>query len=65
MRKDKKNQLKQVIADHNNNELNKSTLSTITAGQKIGKVDLLIIGYKCENVVKASSNLAFEIDFFS
>ena len=47
-----------VIADHNNHELNKSTLSTITAGKKIGKVDLLIIGYKCENVVKASSNLS-------
>ncbi len=47
-----------VIADHNNHELNKSTLSTITAGKKIGKVDLLIIGYKCENVTKASSNLS-------
>ena len=47
-----------VIADHNNNELNKSTLSTITAGQKIGKVDLLIIGNKCENVVKAASNIS-------
>ena len=47
-----------VIADHNNHELNKSTLSTITAGKKIGKVDLLIIGYKCENVVKSSSNLS-------
>ena len=47
-----------IIADHNNHELNKSTLSTITAGKKIGKVDLLIIGYKCENVVKASSNLS-------
>ena len=47
-----------VIADHNNNELNKSTLSTITAGQKIGKVDLLIIGNKCESVVKAATNIS-------
>ena len=47
-----------VIADHNNDELNKSTLSTVTAGKKIGKVDLLIIGNKCENVVKAASNIS-------
>ena len=45
-----------VIADHNNDQLNKSTLSTITAGKKLGKVDLLIIGNKCENVTKTASN---------
>ncbi len=47
-----------VIADHNNDQLNKSTLSTITAGKKLGKVDLLIIGNKCENVTKTASNIS-------
>ena len=36
-----------VIADHNNHELNKSVNNH--CWKKNRKVDLLIIGYKCEN----------------
>ena len=46
-----------VIVDHNNVDLNKSTLSTITAAKKIGSVDLLIIGNDCKSVGSTSSKI--------
>ena len=46
-----------VIVDHNNVDLNKSTLSTITAAKKIGSVDLLIIGNECKSVSLAASKI--------
>ncbi len=46
-----------VIVDHNNVDLNKSTLSTITAAKKIGTVDLLIIGNDCKSVGSTSSKI--------
>ena len=46
-----------VIVDHNNVDLNKSTLSTMTAAKKIGSVDLLIIGNECKSVSLAASKI--------
>ncbi len=45
-----------VIADHNNEQLNVATLSTITAAQKFNSdVDVLVIGKNCQTVAEALS----------
>ncbi len=46
-----------VFVDHNNVDLNKSTLNTITAAKKIGTVDLLVIGNNCKSVVSTASKI--------
>ena len=46
-----------VIAEHNNSELNPSTLNTITAGTQLGDVDVLIAGENCDAVASAATNI--------
>ena len=46
-----------IIAEHNNNELNPSTLNTITAGTKLGDVDVLVAGDNCSDVVNAVASI--------
>lgn len=46
-----------VIAEHNNSELNPSTLNTVSAGQQIGSVDLAIIGNNCQSVANVASKI--------
>ena len=46
-----------VVAEHNNAELFPATLHTVNAANQIGSSDLLVIGSKCENVVKSSINI--------
>ena len=46
-----------VVAEHNNTELLPATLHTVNAANQIGSSDLLVIGSKCENVVKSSINV--------
>ena len=46
-----------VVADHNNKELIKSTLNTITAAKIIGPTDLLIIGSDCNEVAESASKI--------
>ena len=40
-----------VIAEHNNTNLLPATLHTVNAAKQIGKADLLVIGYNCQDVV--------------
>ncbi len=42
-----------IIAEHNNSELNSSTLNTITAGTELGDVDVLVAGENCADVANA------------
>lgn len=42
-----------IIAEHDNNELNPSTLNTITAGVALGDVDVLVAGENCGDVANA------------
>ena len=45
-----------VIAEHNNTVLKDSTLSTITAARQLSaEIDILIIGYECEDAVESAS----------
>ncbi len=46
-----------IIAEHNNNELNPSTLNTITAGIKLGDVDVLVAGENCTDVADAVASI--------
>ena len=46
-----------VVAKHDNAELFPATLHTVNAANQIGSSDLLVIGSKCENVVKSSINI--------
>ncbi|ELA08560.1 electron transfer flavoprotein alpha subunit-like protein [Moraxella macacae 0408225] len=47
-----------VYAEHDNNELKKATLNTITAGQKIGSdVVVLVAGSDCEAVATQASKI--------
>ena len=51
-----------VIAEHDNQTLKSSTLTTLTAAQHIaagseGRVHLLIVGHQCQNVVDAARTL--------
>jgi len=41
-----------VIAEHNNEALNPSTLNTITAASQLGEVSVLVIGQSCADVAK-------------
>lgn len=46
-----------VVAEHNNEELKSSTLSTINAALQIDKnIDVLVVGSQCNNVVNVLSN---------
>lgn len=48
-----------VYAEHDNNELKKATLNTITAGQKIGgDVVVLVAGSACQAVADQASKIA-------
>lgn len=42
-----------IIAEHNNSQLNPSTLNTITAGAELGEVDVLVAGENCGDVANA------------
>jgi electron transfer flavoprotein alpha subunit len=45
-----------ILAQHDNNAIQPSTLSTVTAAQNLGKdIHLLIAGYKCDNVARSAS----------
>ena len=46
-----------VVAEHNNRELLPATLHAVNAANQIGSSDLVVIGSKCENVVKSSINI--------
>ena len=46
-----------VIAEHNNNDLNPSTLNTITAGKELGDVDVLVAGTNCDSIVSTTANV--------
>ena len=46
-----------VIAEHDNLELNGSTLNTITAATELGSVTLLIAGSNCTKVANSAANL--------
>jgi len=47
-----------VIAEHNNQALNPSTLNTITAASQLGDVDVLVIGQACSDVANEAAQLA-------
>jgi electron transfer flavoprotein alpha subunit len=48
-----------VIAEHDNNELQLTTLNTITAGLELGdQVDLLVAGSGCEAVVASGGSIS-------
>ena len=47
-----------VIVDHNNDELIKSTLNTVSAAKLIGATDLLVIGNNCKNVASTASKIS-------
>lgn len=47
-----------VIAEHNNSDLNPSTLNTITAGTELGTVDVLVAGDNCDSVASAAASIA-------
>ena len=47
-----------VIAEHNNNELNPSTLNTVTAGSQLGEVDILIAGENSSAVASAAAQVS-------
>ena len=47
-----------VIVDHNNKELIKSTLNTVTAAQMIGPTELIVVGNNCENVALSASKIS-------
>ncbi|MDC2979285.1 FAD-binding protein [Pelagibacteraceae bacterium] len=45
-----------VLAEHNNNEIKSSTLNTISAASQIDQeIDVLVVGYKCEELVNKIS----------
>ena len=46
-----------VIADHDNKNLNKSTLSTIKAALEIGPTEVLVLGSKCIDVADYASKI--------
>ena len=48
-----------IIAEHNNSELNASTLNTITAGLELASdgVDVLVAGENCADVASAVANI--------
>jgi len=41
-----------VVAEHNINELLPATLHTVNAAMQIGKTDLLVAGYNCQEVIE-------------
>ena len=47
-----------VIAEHNNSELNPSTLNTMTAGSQLGEVDILIAGENSSAVASAAAQVS-------
>ena len=47
-----------VIAEHNNTELNPSTLNTVTAGTQLGEVDVLIAGNNSSSVASAAAQVS-------
>jgi electron transfer flavoprotein alpha subunit len=48
-----------VIAEHNNQELSASTLSTLTAAEKIGSdINLIVMGHNCQSVVEQAAACA-------
>ena len=47
-----------VVADHNNKDLIKSTLNTVTAAKIIGSTELLIIGSDCKTVADSASKVS-------
>ena len=47
-----------VIAEHNNSELNPSTLNTVTAGSQLGEVDILIAGENSSAVASAAAQVS-------
>ncbi|MDA0782650.1 MAG: FAD-binding protein [Rickettsiales bacterium] len=46
-----------VIAEHDNNNLKASTLNTITAGAKLGSVEVLVAGSGCSSVAEEASKI--------
>jgi len=47
-----------IIAEHDNQHIKSETLNTISAGKQLSEnIDLLIVGYNCESVVKTASTL--------
>jgi len=48
-----------VIAEHNNDQLNSATLSSLSAASQMGTtIDLLIVGYNCQAVAEQAVNIA-------
>ena len=47
-----------ILAEHNNEELKPSTLSTINAAHKINStIDVIVIGAGCDNVINKLSKV--------
>lgn len=46
-----------IIAEHNNQTLNPSTLHAITAAQKLGEVHVLIAGFQAATVAQEAANI--------
>lgn len=46
-----------VVVDHNNNNLEKSTLNTIKAAFKLGNVDLLVLSDNCKDICNELINI--------
>lgn len=47
-----------IIAEHDNKQLNPATLHAVTAGSKLGKVDLLVAGNGASTVVESAKQVA-------
>ena len=47
-----------VLAEHNNTELKTTTLNAITAASQLDQnIDVLVVGYSCENLITKMSNI--------
>ena len=46
-----------VLADHDNLALKTATLNTISAANKLGRVNVLIAGFNCSSVANSMINI--------
>jgi electron transfer flavoprotein alpha subunit len=47
-----------VLADHDNQTLKDATLAVVTAAQKLGDVNVLVAGHKCQGVAEQAAKIA-------
>ncbi len=46
-----------LIADHDNNVINTTTFSAVTAAEKLGEIDILTVGYECKDLTEDLFNI--------